>query len=102
MTDTSGGTAASQMTEPSDARAEAIKRLSARRDFVAHLVAFVVINLGVVAVWFATGHGYFWPAWLIGVWGAGLILHAWDVYGRAPISAEEIQREIEREARRRA
>ncbi|MGA7989136.1 MAG: 2TM domain-containing protein, partial [Candidatus Dormiibacterota bacterium] len=82
MAETSGATATSDITDTPDARAEAIKRLSARRDFVAHLVAFVVINAGVATIWFATGRGYFWPAWLIGVWAAGLALHAWDVYGR--------------------
>ncbi len=73
MTDTDG------TVGTSDARAAAVKRLSARRDFVAHVVAFVVVNAGIVAIWLATGHGYFWPAWLIGVWAAGLVLHAWDV-----------------------
>ncbi len=86
-------------TDASDARAAAIRRLSARRDLWAHVVAFVVVNAGIVAVWFATGHGYFWPAWILGAWAVGLVLHAWDVYGRTPISDADIRREMERQAR---
>ena len=89
-------------TDPADARAAAVKRLSARRDFVAHLVAYVVVNAGILAVWFATGHGYFWPAWVLGAWGVGLVLHAWDVYGRRPISEEDIRREMGRDRSRHA
>ncbi|HVC42856.1 MAG TPA: 2TM domain-containing protein [Candidatus Saccharimonadales bacterium] len=85
-------------TDPADARAAAVKRLSARRDFAAHAVAFVVVNVAIVAIWFATGHGYFWPAWVLGAWGVGLALHAWDVYGRRPISEEDIRREMNRKS----
>lgn len=102
MSDTSGTTATGSDTDTSELRAAAIKRLSARRDFGAHVVAFIVINAGVVAIWLATGHGYFWPAWLIGAWAAGLVLHAWDVYGPRPISDEEIQREIQHQAHHHA
>jgi hypothetical protein len=29
-------------------------------------------------------------------WGIGVLLNAWDVYGRRPISEHEIAREVER------
>jgi hypothetical protein len=32
----------------------------------------------------------------MGGWGIGLIMNAYDVYGREPIREEQIQREIER------
>jgi hypothetical protein len=95
-------TAASYTDDISNARAAAVRRLSARRDFTAHIVAFVVVNAGLIAVWFATGHGYCWPAWVLGVWAIGLVLHAWDVYGRTPITDEEIRHEMERQGRRNA
>jgi hypothetical protein len=88
-------------TDPTDARAAAVKRLTARRDFAAHLVSYVVVNAALIVVWFATGHGYFWPAWVIGGWGIGLAMHAWDVYGRRPISEEDIRREMNRQGARR-
>ena len=57
-------------------RAEGI--LKKRRDFQAHLVAYVVIDL-------------------VG-WGIGLVLNAWDVYFRRPITEADVRREIGRMA----
>lgn len=36
------------------------------------LVAFVAVNLVLVAVWALAGGGYFWPIWSILGWGIGL------------------------------
>jgi hypothetical protein len=33
---------------------------------------------------------------VMGRWGVGLIMNAYDVYARAPIREQDIQREIER------
>ena len=70
------------------------KRLEARRDFGAHLVSFVVVNVALVGVWAMTGGGYFWPAWVIGLWGVGLVLHGWEVFFRRPVTDADIQREL--------
>lgn len=83
--------------DPTDARAAAIKRLSARRDFGMHLVTYVIVNAGLVVIWFATGRGYFWPGWVLGGWGIGVLLHAWEVYGRRPISEQDILKEMNRQ-----
>jgi len=82
--------------EPMNARDAAYRRLKARRDFWAHLVTYVVFNGAMVIVWYVTGHGYFWPGWLLGLWGAGLVMHAWDVWIRQPITEEDIRREVDR------
>jgi hypothetical protein len=82
--------------EPMNARDAAFERLKARRDFWAHLVAYVVFNGAMVLVWYVTGHGYFWPGWLLGLWGAGLVMHAWDVWIRRQITEEDIRREVDR------
>jgi hypothetical protein len=79
-----------------DGRDEARKRVQARRDFISHFVAFVVVNGVLVAVWVFTGGGYLWPAWVIGCWGAGLLLHAWDVFLRRPVTEADIDAELER------
>lgn len=88
--------------DPSTARDAAIKRLTARRDWWMHLVTYLVFNGALVVIWYVTGHGYFWPGWLIGLWGAGLLVHAWDVWGRRPITEQEISREIDRQTGSRA
>ena len=82
--------------EPMNARDAAYRRLKARGDFWAHLVTYVVFNGAMVVVWYVTGHGYFWPGWLLGLWGAGLVMHAWDVWIRRPITEEDIRRELDR------
>jgi Domain of unknown function (DUF1707)/2TM domain len=41
-----------------------------------HVAAYVVVNVLLVAVWAATGAGYFWPIWPLLGWGIGLVPHA--------------------------
>ena len=83
------------MDEYQDRRADAIKRLKARRDFKTHLVVYIVVNLALIGIWAISGVDYFWPIWVILGWGVGLVLNAWDVYFRRPISEEDIQREMD-------
>ena len=78
------------------ARDLAYKRVKARRDFQAHLFVYLVVNLFLIGVWFVTGAGYFWPAWVLGGWGIGLVMNAWDVYMRRPISEDDVAREMSR------
>lgn len=77
-------------------RKQARKRLEKRRDFSAHVVAYVVINLMLVVIWALSGRGYFWPAWVMLGWGVGLALNAWDVFFRRPITDADIDREMGR------
>lgn len=79
-----------------DEREAARRRVQARRDFGSHLVAYVVINALLVGVWAITGANYFWPAWILACWGAGLILHAWDVYVRRPVTDADVEAELHR------
>lgn len=82
-----------------ESRVLARKRVEARRDFATHLVAYVVVNAFLVAVWLLGGGGYFWPAWVIAGWGIGVVLNAWDVYGRQPITEADIDEEMRRLSR---
>ncbi len=77
-------------------REMARKRVQARRDFASHLVAYAVINAFLIAVWAITGGGYFWPAWVLAGWGVGLVLHAWDVYWRRPVTESDVDQELRR------
>ena len=83
-------------TEPVTERETARRRLEAKRDLASHLVAYLVINSLLVAVWAITGSGYFWPIWIIAPWGAGLVLHAWDVYIRKPVTDADVDAELRR------
>src|SRR5579859_2627616 len=80
-------------------REAARKRLDARRGFVSHVVAYIVINAFLVMVWAVTGAGYFWPVWVLGGWGTGLILHAWDPFATRPITEDDVDTELRRHRR---
>lgn len=84
------------MVEQDDARAAAVKRLKAKRDFKLHVVAYLIINAMLVGIWFLSGKGYFWPAWVMVCWGVGLAFNAWIAYFQRPISESDILREMER------
>ena len=71
------------------------QRVTERRDFGSHVVAFLVVNAALVAIWAATGAGYFWPAWVLGLWGIGLVLHAWDAFVRRPVTDADIEAEVQ-------
>src|SRR5579864_6288074 len=76
--------------------AQARQRLERQRKFRGDLVAYAVINAFLVVVWAVTGAGYFWPVWVLGGWGIGLVLHAWDVFVRRPVTEADIDVELRR------
>jgi hypothetical protein len=78
-------------------RDQAITSLKKKRDFKTHLLMYVAVNAVLVVIWALTNpDGLFWPIFPILGWGIGVIGNAWDVYGRKPITEDEIQREAER------
>ena len=86
-------------TEPTKdpVRAAARKRIEKRRNLQGGLVAYVVVNAFLVAVWAMTGGGYFWPAWIIAGWGVGMLLGLWD-YLRGPVTEADIDDELRRKS----
>jgi hypothetical protein len=82
-------------------RDQAMQQLKKRRDFRGHVLIYVLVNAFFVAIWALTSeHGFFWPLFIIGAWGIGLVMNAWDVYWRHDITEEDIQREVERSSGR--
>lgn len=77
-------------------RQRAVRQLKKRRDFYGHLVVYVLVNGFLVGVWALTTQGFFWPAFVMGAWGIGLLANAWDVFARRDIGEEQIQREMKR------
>jgi hypothetical protein len=74
---------------------QARKRVVDRRELGSHVVAYLVVNTGFIVIWLMTGHGYFWPAWLLCLWGVGLLLHAWEVLVRRPVTDADVDAELE-------
>jgi hypothetical protein len=79
---------------------QARERLQERQDFGTHVVVFVVVNAALIAAWAITGSGYFWPAWILAAWGVGLVLHGWEAFLRRPITAADVDKELERQHRK--
>jgi hypothetical protein len=75
---------------------QARKRVERKRKFRADLVAYVVINAFLIGVWAASGMGYFWPAWVLAGWGMLLVLDAWNVFFRRPVTSADIENELRR------
>jgi hypothetical protein len=77
-------------------REQAVKRLNKKRDFRTHLLMYVLVNAMLVVIWAVTDSDFFWPIFPILGWGIGVAANAWDVYGRKPITEDEIRRESDR------
>lgn len=81
-------------------RDKAVKQLKKQRDFRGHLLVYVLLNAFLVVIWAVTDpHGFFWPVFVIVGWGIGVVLNAWDVYGRQDFGEEEIRRTMDRLAK---
>ena len=80
----------------------ALVRVKKRRDFKAHLLVYVLVNSVIWAIWLVIGlasGGGNWVPWPIIPtlgWGIGLVLNAWDVYYRRPITASDVENEMRR------
>ncbi len=83
------------------AREQAVDRLKKKRDFRGHVLIYVLVNAFLVAIWAITNPGgFFWPVFIIGGWGIGVVMNAWDVFWRKDISEQDIRREEGRMAGR--
>jgi hypothetical protein len=82
-----------------DLRQRAIRRLEAKRGLMGHALAYVMVNLLLIAIWWTTSRGFFWPVFPLFGWGIGLAFHAWDVLSPAP-GPRQIEAEMERLRRR--
>lgn len=82
---------------PDTERTAARHRLERKRKFTGDLVAYVVINAFLVVIWAVGDRGYFWPGWVLGGWGVLLLLDAWALYFRRPITDADVERELQRQ-----
>ena len=69
-------------------------RIGRKRKLRADAVAYAVINMFLIGVWAVTGFGYFWPGWVLAGWGVLLLLDAWNVLYRRPITEEDLDHEL--------
>lgn len=79
-----------------DLRQRAIVQLRKKREVQAHALAYVIVNLFLVTIWYVTGAGFFWPLFPLFGWGIGIAFHLWDVYSPDVPSEARIEREMRR------
>lgn len=74
------------------------KRVQARSGFVGHLLMYLVINAGLIAIWAFSGRGYPWFMWPVICWGAAVAVHAVMLWigPDSPTEERAIAREVER------
>ena len=64
-----------------DARLRRARMIAeARYGFRWHLAIYIIVNLGLVAIWYYTGAGFPWPLFPILFWGLGVLGHYWGAY----------------------
>jgi hypothetical protein len=85
-------------------RGQALRRLKNRRDFRAHLSAYLLINVIVWGGWVMNGlnSGRWpapWPVFLTFGWGIVIAFNAYSVYHRRPITENDVRREMEHHGR---
>jgi hypothetical protein len=90
------------LSNPTDEelRAVAIRRVKAKRDFHGHLFVYLVVNIGLWAIWIIDGIAnqwqFPWPIFATVFWGL-FVLGQWnDVYRRDPLREDLVQKEIGR------
>jgi 2TM domain-containing protein len=85
------------MTDDVELRRLATRRADMKLAFRSHLIAYVIVNAGLVTINLITSSGYFWAIWPIIGWGIGLAAHAVTVYMDAEGARDRlIQQELEK------
>jgi hypothetical protein len=95
-----GGASIKAMTATTDItpelREEAVRRLRKKQDFRGHLLVYTLVNVVVWTIFLLTApHGFPWPVFVTAGWGIGVVMNAWEVYGRRPITEGQIRHEID-------
>jgi len=81
-------------TNDEELRERALEQIQKKRDFQAHLIAYLLVNIFLVGIWAVTDFGgFFWPIFPILGWGIGIFFHGWDVY-KGPPTEKRIRAEI--------
>ena len=91
------------MTDDVELRRLAIRRADMKLAFRSHVLAYAVVNAGLVVIYMMTSFGdYFWPIWPMLGWGIGVGAHAASVYMNGEGMRDRlIEEELERLRRTR-
>lgn len=85
------------LTEEELARRRVMKRRKERQEFVGHLSTYIGVNAVLIAIWFFTGVGFFWPFFPLFFWGMSLASQGFQYYNKYGPGAARRESNIEDE-----
>ena len=68
------------MDNDEERRKRARQTAEVRYGFLWHLPIYIIVNLGLVAIWYYSGAGFPWPIFPIFFWGLGVFAHYVSAY----------------------
>ena len=68
---------------------KARERVKELKEFYSHIIAYVVINIAFLIVNLLTSPKNLWFVWIAGMWGIGIIFHAYKVFVKDKLFDEE-------------
>lgn len=66
--------------DETDTRTTAHELAKARYSLRWHVLVYVLVNVGLLFIWWNSGMGFFWPAFPIFFWGIGVVVHYVSAY----------------------
>lgn len=76
--------------DEAELRREAERRADAKLAFRRHLIAYLVINAGLLTLNLITSPGHLWFYWPMFGWGVGLLAHGVSTYSRLGDAREDM------------
>lgn len=68
---------------------QAKKRVEEIKGFYGNLIAYIVVNIGLMVINLLTSPGYLWFFWPMLGWGIGVLFHGMKVFNYMPFFGKE-------------
>jgi hypothetical protein len=68
---------------------KARKRVEEIKGFYGNLIAYVVVNIGLMVINLLTSSGYLWFFWPLLGWGIGVVFHGMKVFNYMPFFGKD-------------
>lgn len=88
------------LTEEEVVRRKVAKRMKARQEFMGNLTSYLTVNAVLLAIWFFTGAGFFWPFFPLFFWGIAVVKQGSEYYSKYGPGAQKVEAVFEEEVRR--
>ncbi|MGB9372504.1 MAG: 2TM domain-containing protein [Halobacteriota archaeon] len=72
------------------------RRAEAKVAFYTHFAIYVVVNIGLIALWWFTGAGFPWFIFVIIFWGIAIVVQGSRLYIGTGMTERMAERELER------